>query len=192
MMKTTNLFLNEDQISRTFKQCMTSIRREDSACFSIYSLIQVDWPEAVEAMKILYGYLSAIPSIADTPVIVLIIKDGLNAYNHARLRVKEHQHSDLYRMAAFIDGMVSSTCKHMQVTIIDAAYDEWSVKGQVAFTDWYSPKRGPYTVKSDVVEDTERLRHLIYSLLSLNNIKSIMSEEGYAEAIVAGRLDTGL
>ncbi len=154
----------------------------------ILSILQFDWPASETIIEKLSCYITNSIKANQEPIIYSIIEEALLRYSQLVFHKQQEKYEDPARIGAFLDTLITETCRALEVQIVDNHGDTWSVDSGEPFSLWLSSHPGKLSINPQPHEDEALLRGLLYELITCESVKTVLRRTNYEEAVVTGRM----
>lgn len=172
-----------------FDRVMNVLKSRGRKNAHILSILQLDWPASESIIQRLSDYISDSIKANEEPVIYPIIEEALLRYSQLVFHAHRYKYEDPARISAFLDTLITETCKALEVQIAAKSGGEaWSVDSGTAFSMWWTSHPGDLSITPHTHEDEPSLRGLLYDLLICESVKNVLRRTEYEQAVVSGRL----
>nr|WHE43956.1 hypothetical protein LOCMHKOF_00073 [Providencia stuartii] len=174
-----------------FDRVMNELKSRGRKNAHILSILQFDWPASEAIIEKLSCYITDGIKANQEPVIYPIIEEALHRYSQLVFHEQREKYEDPARIGAFLETLITETCRALEVQIVDSGGDSWSVDSGESFSLWLSSHPGELSINPQPHEDETSLRGLLYELITCESVKTVLRRTDYEEAVVAGRMAAG-
>ncbi|OFB07394.1 hypothetical protein BG490_19945 [Salmonella enterica subsp. enterica serovar Typhimurium] len=174
-----------------FDRVMNELKSRGRKNAHILSILQFDWPASEAIIEKLSCYITDGIKANQEPVIYPIIEEALHRNSQLVFHEQREKYEDPARLGAFLETLITETCRALEVQIVDSGGDSWSVDSGESFSLWLSSHPGELSINPQPHEDETSLRGLLYELITCESVKTVLRRTDYEEAVVAGRMAAG-
>ncbi|HFG0102218.1 TPA: hypothetical protein ACGE6L_004821, partial [Escherichia coli] len=110
-----------------FDRVMNELKSRGRKNAHILSILQFDWPASEAIIEKLSCYITDGIKANQEPVIYPIIEEALHRYSQLVFHEQREKYEDPARIGAFLETLITETCRALEVQIVDSGGDSWSV-----------------------------------------------------------------
>ena len=158
-------------------------------------LLFYDWPKAKEVAIALLDYVSLQLRRQDEALALTILCEALVDYSEVAQFAKKNIQAkvdDALRLAIFVDALVSTSLRDLQIIVEKESGEQWSLPEGVGLSTWIgNDVQSDLTIYHSPLENPIPLRAMFYGAITPPSVKRILKRSGYEDAILANRLAIG-